>query len=112
MTVFGGYDLKAGSGGPDEGWYYSWGFDTEIPLPDCVLFQDGQGIAVSVVNWGNDGVADFESNPLYSTEFGLATTYEFTGFSLTPSVHYAVSREEDINSEDELWAGFEVSYAF
>lgn len=113
FSVFAGYDFAAKSGGPDEGWYYSWGFDTELLLPEFALAQEGQTLALGIVNWGNDGVADLEPSSLYATEFSAATSYALGGFSLTPSLHYTINHQEQINSGDEeLWGGFEVSYGF
>ncbi|MCF7908227.1 MAG: hypothetical protein K9L86_05110 [Candidatus Omnitrophica bacterium] len=112
-SFFAGYDFQAKSGGPDEGWYYSWGFDAELPLLKHSLIQEGQTLALGVVNWGNDGVADLEPSSLYATELSLSTSYALGGFSLTPSLHYTINHEEEINNGDEeLWGGFEVSYGF
>ncbi|MCF7892106.1 MAG: hypothetical protein K9L87_03315 [Candidatus Omnitrophica bacterium] len=113
FDLFAGYDFKAASGGPDEGWYYSWGLGTEIPLPHLVLFQEGQTLSLAVVNWGNDGVADLEPNSLYATELSLSTSYAFGKFSISPSFNYTINHEEKINNGDEeVWGGVEVSYAF
>jgi hypothetical protein len=113
MTVFAGYDFKAASGGPDEGWYYSWGFDTELPLPPLPFFQEGQTLAMGIVNWGNDGVADLKPSGLYATEFSLSTSYDIAGFSVSPGFNYIVNHKEEINSGDEeVWCGIEISYLF
>ncbi len=113
LSGFIGYDLQAKSGGPDEGIYFSWGLDTELPLPQLSLFQEGQTLALGIVNWGNDGVADLEPSSLYATEISLSTSYEFAGFNISPNLHYTINYEEQINNGDEeLWGGIEVSYAF
>lgn len=114
FTTFFAYDFQAKSGGPDEGWYYSWGFDTEISTPkECPLFQDGQTLALGIVNWGNDGVADLEPSFVYATDLSISTTYEVSGFSISPSLNYSINHEDKINSgDDEFWTGLEVSYAF
>lgn len=113
FSVFAGYDFAAKSGGPDEGWYYSWGFDTELLLPESPLFQAGQALAIGVVNWGNDGVGDLESSGLYATEISFATSYAFSEFVITPSFNYSIGHEESINSGDnELWGGVEFAYSF
>ena len=113
LSGFIGSDLQTKSGGPDEGIYFSWGFDTELPLPQLSLFQKGQTLALGIVNWGNDGVADLEPSSLYATELSLSTSYEFAGFSISPNLHYTINYEEQINNGDEeLWGGIEVSYAF
>jgi len=112
-TLFAGYDFQAASGGPDEGWYYSWGFDTELPLPELAFIQDGQTLAVGVVNWGNDGVADLKPSSLYATEFSCSTSYAFGDLSITPSVYYTINHEESINADDEeFWGAVEASFAF
>lgn len=112
MTVFAGYDFEAASGGPDEGWYYSWGFDTELPLPQSPFLQESQTLAVGIVNWGNDGVADLKASSLYATELSLSLLYAFKGFSITPNFHYTINYEDSINNDDEeLWSGIEISYA-
>lgn len=113
FTGFIGFDLQAKSGGPDEGIYFSWGFDTELPLSELAVFQEGQTLALGIVNWGNDGPADLEPSSLYATEISLSTSYGVAGFSISPNLHYTISYEELINSgNDELWGGIEVSYAF
>ncbi len=113
FDLFAGYDFKTKSGGPDEGWYYSWGLGTEIPLPSVALFQEGQTLSFGVVNWGNDGVADLEPNSLYATELSLSTSYVFKNFSISPSFNYTINHEEKINNGDEeIWGGVELSYAF
>jgi hypothetical protein len=112
-TIFAGYDFQAASGGPDEGWYYSWGFDTELVLPKLPFFQEGQTLAIGIVNWGNDGVADLKPSSLYATEVLFSTSYDFKDFIITPSFHYSINHEEQINSDDdEIWGGIEISYAF
>jgi len=113
FTGFIGYDFQAKSGGPDEGIYFSWGFDTELPLPQLALFQEGQTLALGIVNWGNDGPADLEPSSLYATEISLSTSYGVAGFSISPNLHYTINYEESINDgNEELWGGIEVSYAF
>jgi len=112
-SIFLGYDMEAASGGIDAGWYYSFGFDTELPFPQCALFKQGQTLAISVVNWGNDGVADLKPSFVYATDIGFSTTYDLGQFSVTPSFHYVLNYEDEINSgNDETWAGIEIAYAF
>lgn len=113
LSGFIGYDLQATSGGPDEGIYFSWGLDTELPLPQIALFQEGQTLALGVTNWGNDGVADLEPSSLYATELAISTSYDLSGFSISPNLHYTISHEEQINDgNEELWGGIEVSCSF
>jgi hypothetical protein len=114
MTLFGGYDFKARFEGPEEGWYFSWGFDTELPLPAAGgIFQEGQTVALGVVNWGQDGVAGLTPSSLYSTELSASTTYAAGSFTFTPNMHYSFMHEDTINGgKNELWGGLEVSYAF
>lgn len=113
LNGFIGYDLQAKSGGPDEGIYFSWGLDTELPLPQLSLFQEGQTLALGIVNWGNDGVADLESSSLYATEISFSTSYEFAKISINPNLHYTMNYEEQINNGDEeLWGGVEINYVF
>jgi hypothetical protein len=113
ITLFAGYDFAVASGGPDNGWYYSWGLDTELPFPQFPLVQDGQTLVMGVVNWGNDGVADFKPFTLYATELSFSTSYTFTAFSITPNFHYTINYEDEINhGDEELWGGIEISYGF
>lgn len=113
MVVFAGYDFKVASGGPDEGWYYSWGFDTELPLPQLSLFQEGKTVTFSIINWGNDGVTNLEPSTLYATEFNLLAEYSIGEYTISPSIHYVLNHQDKINSgDDELWFGIEISYAF
>ena len=112
FSIFAGYDLKAASGGPDEGWYYSWGFTADIPLPECALFQQDQALSFGVTNWGNDGVAGLEPSAFYATELSLSTSYAFSNVSISPSLNYTINHESAINSGDEeIWGGLEVSVA-
>ncbi len=113
FDLFAGYDFAAKSGGPDEGWYYSWGLGTEFPLPNLGLFQEGQTLGFGVTNWGNDGVADLEPSFLYATELSLSIAYEFGKLTVTPSVNYTINHKEEINNgEEELWAALECAYLF
>jgi len=111
--IFAGYDFKVKSGGPDEGWYYAWEIGTEFSLPESKITQDGQTLALEVVNWGNDGVAGMKPSGLYATEFSLSTGYSLGGISITPSINYAMNHQDRINSgDDEIWSGVEFGYAF
>jgi len=113
INLFAGYDFQAASGGPDEGWYYSWGFGTNILLPKSKVFQDGQALVVGITNWGNDGVADLKPSVLYSTDFSISTSYGFGNMSISPCLNYTVNYEDKINNgDDELWGGVQISYAF
>jgi len=112
-NIFAGYDFQAKSGGPDEGWYYSWGLATDIILPDLAFIQKDQVINISLTNWGNDGVADLESSGLYATEVSISTSYGFSDFTITPSLNYSIGHEDEINSgNDELWGAIELAYSF
>ncbi len=113
MSVFMGYDFAAASGGPDEGWYYSWGFAGDIDLPEWEIFQEDQVVSCSITNWGNDGVADLKPSTLYATDFSFSTSYAFGDISVSPSLNYTMNHEEAINSGDsEIWTGIEISYVF
>lgn len=112
-NVFLGYDFQAKSRGPDEGWYYSWGFTTEAPLPKFAFTQDGQAIYLAITNWGNDGVADLKPDSLYATELSLSTTYALKEFFLTPSFNYTINHNDAINNgNEEAYCGIEFSYTF
>ncbi|MFC1624363.1 hypothetical protein ACFL28_03495 [Candidatus Omnitrophota bacterium] len=112
-TLFAGYEFEAAAEGPENGWYYSWGFGTELPLLDWVFFQKDQNLALGVTNWGNDGVAGLKSSPLYATEFSVSTSYSFKKFTLAPGVYYSLNHEEEINSgDDEFCGNISLSYAF
>lgn len=111
MTVFAGYDFQVAAGGPEEGWYYSWGFDTELSLPQAPFLQEDQTLALGIVNWGNDGVAGLKKSSLYATELSFSTSYAFKGFSITPNLHYTINHENSINADDdEVWGGIEISH--
>jgi len=113
LILFAGYDFQGKSGGPDEGWYYSWGFETEIPFTVCPKAADDQTLVIGIVNWGHDGVGDMEPNALYATEINLSTGYEVGEYSLSPSIHYVVGYEELINAgDDEIWFGLELGRNF
>jgi hypothetical protein len=111
LNLFAGYDFKTTSGGPDEGWYYSWGVSIEIPLESILTKK--QSLILDITNWGNDGVADLKPSSLYATELSLSTSYNLGKFTITPSLHYTINYEDEINSGDEeLWGGIEFSYVF
>lgn len=111
--IFAGYDFKARSGGPDEGWYYSWGLGSDFSLPKCSLTQDGQALHVSLTNWGNDGVANLKPSFLYATELSCSVSYVFAVFSITPSFNYCINHESEINNgDDEVWVGLEIKHPF
>lgn len=113
LSLFAGYDFATKSGGPDEGWYYSWGIDTELSLSGCPLATQDQTLSVGIVNWGQDGVADLKPNSLYATEINLSTGFSVGEYTLTPSIHYLIGHDEAINNGDEeVWFGFEVSRGF
>lgn len=113
ITVFAGYDFKAQSGGPDEGWYYSWGFSTDLPLPEALACGKDQALSLGIVNWGNDGVADLKPCGLYATELSLSTIYLINDFGISPSLNYVINHEDKINSgNEEFWLGVEISYSF
>jgi len=111
--VFAGYDFQAKSGGPDEGWYYSWGLGTSILLPKCALTQEDQALSLSFTNWGNDGVANLKPSCLYATDLSVATTYAAGKISFTPSINYTMNYEDEINSgNSELWGGITIGILF
>ncbi len=113
IPYLGGYEFEAASDGPENGWYYSWGLNTKLPLPDWKIFQNEQTVSLDMVNWGNDGVGGLKPSRLYSTEFSITTSYCFKKFTVSPSFYYTVNQEEEINSgSDELWGSISVSYAF
>ncbi|MFH1479439.1 MAG: hypothetical protein ABIG92_06695 [Candidatus Omnitrophota bacterium] len=112
-TVLGAYEFEAASDGPENGWYYSWGFNTVLPLPDCKIFQNGQNISLGLTNWGNDGVGGLKPSRLYATDLSATTSYSFKKFTITPGFYYTINHVEQINSGDsELWGSISVSYAF
>ena len=111
--VFAGYDLQAASGGPDEGWYYSWGFSTELDLPSSMFMQEGQSLSLGVTNWGNDGVAGLEPSGLYATDLSLATSFNLGKLNISPGLNFMLNHESKINNgDDEFWAGIEFAWAF
>ncbi len=113
FNVFAAYDFKVTSGGPDEGWYYSWGFGYSLPLDFLAVAREGQTLNFAVTNWGNDGVADLKSSLLYATELSFSTSYFLGEAALTPGFHYSINHESQINDgNDEIWGSITVSYLF
>lgn len=113
MTIFAGYDFKAVSGGPDEGWYYSWKLGSEIPLARTAFTQKDQNLSLGITNWGNDGVADLKPSVLYATEFSFSTTYKFGILNISPCLTYIINHEDEINSgNEEIFGGIELAYVF
>ncbi len=113
FNVFAGYDFSAASGGPEEGWYYSWGLSTELPLPESSLTQKGQSLSLGITNWGEDGVGGLKPSSLYAVEISISTSYSAGKFSITPTLDYTINCEDKINNgDDELWGGLEISYTF
>ena len=110
--IYAAYQFEAAAEGPEDGWYYSWGFNTEFSLPDLRIFQKDQSINLDITNWGTDGVAGIKSNSFYASEYSLSTDYRLFGFTITPSVNYVASYDDDINEEDEFWARVDLSYSF
>ncbi|MFC1708764.1 hypothetical protein ACFL2J_01715 [Candidatus Omnitrophota bacterium] len=112
-NIFAGYDFQATSGGPEEGWYYSWGFSTDLDLPESALTQEEQSLSIGVTNWGNDGVAGLEPSKLYATDISLTTSYSLGKLSISPSLNFSINHEDKINNgDDEFWTGIEFSYVF
>lgn len=112
FMIFAGFDFEAASGGPDEGWYYSWGLGTELVLPSVPIFQEGQTLSLEIINWANDGVADLESSSLYATEISCSTSYNLGAASISPRLVYTVNHIDEVNSgDDEIWGYVELSFA-
>lgn len=113
FSTFAGYDQAAESGGPEDGWYFSYGFGYDVPLPKIRFTQEGQALSLGVTMWGTDGVAGLEPNMLYATELSASMSYSFDEISFGPSINYTINHEDKINSGDnEFWAGVEFSYSF
>ena len=112
FDLFAAYEFEAHDDGPENGWYYAWGFGTELDLPKFVFTQDDQKINLNITNWGTDGVGGLKSDSLYATEFNISTDYLFNKFTITPNLNYVSSYEDEINDENEIWGGVEVSYTF
>ncbi|MBN1913688.1 MAG: hypothetical protein JW788_04740, partial [Candidatus Omnitrophica bacterium] len=107
------YEFPAATGGSERGFYYSWGFDTGVPLPDISIFQKDQSLSLGIVNWGTDGVGGRKPAKLYATVFSLGTEYAFGRWALSPSLHYAINHEETINEgKEEFWTEIDVSWKF
>ena len=109
-TVY--YEFPVVSGAEDPGIYYTWGFETDVPLPAVKIFQKDQALTLKVANWGTDGVGGRKPS-IYATELGISTDYSFGKITVSPSVHYVLNQEETINEgKDEVWAEFGVNYKF
>ena len=107
------YEFPAASGGSGKGFYYSWGFETDLPLPDIAVFQKDQSLLLGVVNWGTDGVGGRKSTSLYATVFSVSTEYAFGRLAFSPSVHYAVNHDDAINEgKEEFWGELDVIWRF
>ncbi|HBG61981.1 MAG TPA: hypothetical protein DDX37_09155 [Candidatus Omnitrophica bacterium] len=113
LNLFAAYETEATKGGSENGWYYSWGFGTKMPLPKSYVTQEGQAISFGITNWGNDGVAGLKPSSLYATDFSLLTSYTIKRFTFTPAFHYVANYNDDINNGDsEVWGGIDISYSF
>ena len=113
FNIFAGYDFAVSSGGPEEGWYYSWGLSTELPLPECSFTQNGQSLSLGITNWGQDGVAGLKPSSLYAAEINLSTAYTVGKFGIAPKLSYTINYEEGINNgNEELYGGVDVSCVF
>jgi hypothetical protein len=112
FTLYAAYEFRASVKGPEDGWYYTWGFGTELDLPDWKIFREDQNLCLDVTNWGTDGIVGLKSSSLYATECSASTSYSFAGFTITPSFNYVFSHEDAINNEDEIWGRIDVSYTF
>lgn len=113
FDIFAGYNFRSSSGGPEDGWYYSWGFATDQDLPSWEIFQKEQQLNLAVTFWGNDGVAGNEPSALYAIDFAVATDYAYQGFTITPSIQWVINNEDLINDDDyELLGRIDVSYSF
>lgn len=111
-TLYAAYEFRATVEGPEDGWFYSWGFATELDLPGWQVFQEEQKLCLDITNWGTDGVGGLKSSSLYASEYSVSTDYNFAGFTITPSFHYLSSYEDEINDEDEIWGRIDISYSF
>ena len=112
FTLYAAYEFRATVEGPEDGWYYTWGFGRELDLPNWRIFQEDQNLCLNVTNWGTDGIVGLKSSSLYATECSVSTSYGLAGFTITPSFNYVFSHEDAINNEDEIWGRIDVSYSF
>lgn len=113
FSTFVGYDFDAEQGGHEDGWYFSWGFGTDVPLPELALTQEGQSLSLGVTLWGTDGAAGLKPSYVYATDLSVSTSYAVGALSISPSINYTINHEDAINSGDcEFWTGIELSYAF
>lgn len=112
FNLYAAYEFRASAKGPEDGWYYTWGFGTELNLPNWKIFQKEQNLYLDVTNWGTDGIVGLKSTSLYATECSLSTSYNIFGLTVAPSFNYVFSYEDEINNEDEIWGRIDVSYAF
>ncbi|MFH1743194.1 MAG: hypothetical protein ABIH23_29665 [bacterium] len=110
-SYYAGYDWSAYSGGPEEGWFHIFGLGYDLPIPALLPDQEEQALSFTADLTYNDGA--FDSDPCWShTTAGLATNFEWKGFTLTPSVNYQWSLDDSVNDEDEFWAGISLAYSF
>ncbi len=113
LNLFAGYEFQAESGGPEDGWYYSWGMSKDFVLPDRLKIEPEQSLSLSVTNWGTDGVGGLPASSLYATEMSLSTSFDIEKLSLSPSLNYVINHDDDINQgKEEFWAGIEINYSY
>jgi hypothetical protein len=113
LNLFAGYNFKAESGGPEDGWYYSWGLSKDFLLPKGLRLQPDQSLSLSITNWGTDGAGGLPYSPLYATDLSLSTVFNLKKVTITPSLNYTVNHKDDINSgNEEFWSAIEINYSF
>ena len=90
-----------------EGFTHMFGFNYELPSLEIVdnpltfhwdiTYNDGQGSSTYDHDWSH-------------MTWGLSTTFDIAGGTLTPTLYYQTSMEKSVNPEDEFWVG--ISYGF
>lgn len=105
------YDWPAHSGGPQEGWFHIFSVSYDVHIPAFIPSQDEQDLSLTADVTYNDGAFDADSDFSHAT-VSLATTFEWKGFTLTPSLQHQWSFEDTVNRENEFWAGVSLGYNF
>jgi hypothetical protein len=90
-----------------EGFLHLFGFDYDLPFLEIndnplifswdIAYNDGQGSSSYDHDWA------------YIT-WGLSTSLDAGGGTLTPALYYQTSMDKSVNPEDEFWVG--MSYGF
>jgi len=106
-----GYLWEVYDRGPEDGLFNILGVGYDLPIPAILPRQEEQALSVAADITHNDGAFGSDSDWSHAT-MTVSTSFEFKGFTLTPSAAYQWSFEDTVNDEDELWATLTMGYSF